>query len=75
MADKAKFKVVVKDGSSYTKYNSATSRYDEIHEDYIYEANNFVDALYEFMTYVSDDYTEDKVQLVFIPAKYKKGKK
>src|ERR1044071_3478012 len=69
MAKETKFKVVIKDGDTKYNYNGKTGVYDTKTTDYVYEARDLADALGEFLSYANDDYSEDKVSLVLMPAK------
>lgn len=72
MADKATFKIVVKDGDTEYKLNKSGQYVSKV-IDYVSEFSDLAGALVEFLQYVEDSYNEDKVSLVFVPAK--KGKK
>jgi hypothetical protein len=72
MANKATFKVVVKDGDTDYNYDSKTQKYESKKVDYIYETDSLADALREFCDYASNEYNEEKVSLILLPAKNKK---
>lgn len=72
------YKVIVKNGDSKYTYNQKKGTYDFKTIDYVYEAENFGDALREFLDWTDAGqgaYPEDhknKASLVFVPAKGKK---
>lgn len=65
MAKTDKFKVVIKDGD--TKYvANKQGAFVTKTVDYVSEFDSLAPALEEFLSFVSDDYAEDKVSLNFV---------
>lgn len=69
--DKALYKVVIKDGDYRTEWNSKTNRYDSKTTDYVQEFSDAAAALFAFLEYATDDYNENKISLIYTPAKKK----
>lgn len=70
MSKKAKFQIRVKDGDSkYTLNKSGQYEYKTV--DYVNDYDNLADALLTLLEYVTDDYTDQKVTLIFTPGKRK----
>jgi hypothetical protein len=72
MAVKATWKLVVKDGDTVGKYNSAGG-WSSKTIDYVEDHDNLAGALQSFLQWI-DDYggeTDGKVSLVYVPAKKK----
>lgn len=66
------YKLVVKNGDSKYKFNDGKYDYKTI--DYVEEFETLGEALSEFLTWTNDPDAEDKVSLVFLPAKKSKVK-
>lgn len=69
MAKDASFKLVVKDGHNDYKFDNKSGTYKSKTVDYVEEFTTIGDALAEFLFYVNDEYSTDKVSLVYVPGK------
>lgn len=69
------FKLVIKDGQSDYKWDAKKNLYTNVLRDSVEEFDNIADALAEFLYTVTDNYTNRKASLIFVPAKDKKNKK
>lgn len=70
MAKTDTYRVIVKNGDSKYVPDKKSGRYESKVVDYVVDFEGFAEALAEFITFVTDDYAEQKVSLVF-----KRGKK
>lgn len=69
--NKATFTIKVKDGDSKYALNK-DGQYEYKTVDYVQDFDNLADALLSLLEYVTDDYNDTKVTLVFTPGKGKK---
>lgn len=69
MAKDAKFRVIVKNGDTEWGKNKKTGAYESKDVDSVTDWDDLASALNEFLMFITDSYNEDKITLVYVPAK------